>query len=48
MLSGNCVPSTKEQKEADLPDTDNQDPELITFLQHFDKLLRNAAFMKRL
>ena len=36
------------QKGADLPDPDNKDPELITFLQHFDKLIRNVVFVKRL
>lgn len=38
----------QEQKGADLPDPDNKDPELITFLQRFDKLIRNVVFVKRL
>lgn len=38
----------QEQKGADLPDPDNKDPELITFLQRFDKLIRNLVFTKRL
>lgn len=36
-----------EQKGADLPEPHSKAPKLITFLQDFDKLIRNVVFVKR-